>query len=109
MKQNLKENKEEKMTEAYIIDAARTPEELKVGEGLFVRISPQKAPRYCLGGNTKRNDLVTQDIDDVVIGEVPKLVLPCVGRMAASTRDGTPPRPPSLWIVSAALALLLSI
>jgi hypothetical protein len=25
VKQNLKENKEEKMTEAYIIDAARTP------------------------------------------------------------------------------------
>ena len=41
MKQNLKENKEEKMTEAYIIDAARTPRGIgKLGKGSLSEFHP---------------------------------------------------------------------
>ena len=41
VKQNLKENKEEKMTEAYIIDAARTPRGIgKLGKGSLSEFHP---------------------------------------------------------------------
>lgn len=86
MKQNLKENKEEKMTEAYIIDAARTPRGIgKLGKGSLSEFHPGRLLATVLEEIQKRNDLVTQDIDDVVIGcssQVGKQGS-CVGRMAA--------------------------
>ena len=53
MKQNLKENKEEKMTEAYIIDAARTPRGIgKLGKGSLSEFHPGRialnSPRHLL-------------------------------------------------------------
>ena len=86
------------MTEAYIIDAARTPRGIgKLGKGSLSEFHP-KAPRYCLGGNTKKKrprDPGYRRRRDR--GAVLKLVskAPVWDEWPPSTRDGTPPRPPS--------------
>lgn len=57
------------MTEAWIIDAARTPRGLgKVGKGSLTEIHPQQLLSAVLKAIAERNSLNTADIDDVIIG-----------------------------------------
>ncbi len=73
------------MTEAYIIDAARTPRGIgKAGKGALSEFHPSRLLATVFEGIGARNDLNTQDIDDVVVGcssQVGKQGS-CVGRMA---------------------------
>lgn len=74
------------MTDAYIIDAARTPRGIgKAGKGSLSEFHPSRLLAKVLEGIQSRNDLNTADIDDVVVGcssQVGKQGS-CVGRMAA--------------------------
>ena len=74
------------MTDAYIIDAARTPRGIgKAGKGSLSEFHPSRLLAKVFEGIQSRNDLNTADIDDVVVGcssQVGKQG-PCVGRMAA--------------------------
>jgi len=74
------------MTDAYIIDAARSPRGIgKVGKGALAEFHPSRLLAKVFEGIAERNDLQTQDIDDVVVGcstQVDKQGS-CVGRMAA--------------------------
>lgn len=74
------------MTDAYIIDAARTPRGVgKAGKGALSEFHPGRLLAKVFEGIEARNDLRTQDIDDVVVGcssQVGKQGS-CVGRMAA--------------------------
>lgn len=74
------------MTEAYIIDAARTPRGIgKAGKGALSEFHPSRLLAKVFEGIGERNDLNTADIDDVVVGcssQVGKQGS-CVGRMAA--------------------------
>ena len=73
------------MTEAYIIDAARTPRGIgKAGKGALSEFHPSRLLAKVFEGIGERNNLNTQDIDDVVVGcssQVGKQGS-CVGRMA---------------------------
>ena len=73
------------MTEAYIIDAARTPRGIgKAGKGALSEFHPSRLLAKVFEGIGGRNNLNTQDIDDVVVGcssQVGKQGS-CVGRMA---------------------------
>ena len=74
------------MTDAYIIDAARTPRGIgKAGKGSLSEFHPSRLLAKVVEGIQSRNDLNTADIDDVVVGcssQVGKQGS-CVGRMAA--------------------------
>ncbi len=74
------------MTDAYIIDAARTPRGIgKAGKGSLSEFHPSRLLAKVFEGIQSRNDLNTVDIDDVVVGcssQVGKQGS-CVGRMAA--------------------------
>ena len=74
------------MTDAYIIDAARTPRGIgKAGKGSLSEFHPSRLLAKVFEGIQSRNDLNTKDIDDVVVGcssQVGKQGS-CVGRMAA--------------------------
>jgi acetyl-CoA C-acetyltransferase len=74
------------MTEAYIIDAARTPRGIgKAGKGALSEFHPSRLLAKVFERIGERNDLNTADIDDVVVGcssQVGKQGS-CVGRMAA--------------------------
>ena len=74
------------MTDAYIIDTARTPRGIgKAGKGSLSEFHPSRLLAKVFEGIQSRNDLNTADIDDVVVGcssQVGKQGS-CVGRMAA--------------------------
>jgi len=74
------------MTDAYIIDAARTPRGIgKAGKGALSEFHPSRLLAKVFEGIGERNDLNTTEIDDVVVGcssQVGKQGS-CVGRMAA--------------------------
>jgi len=74
------------MSEAWIIDAARTPRGVgKQGKGALWEIHPQKLLSTVLGALAQRNDLNTEDVDDVIIScssQIKKQGA-CIGRMAA--------------------------
>ncbi len=74
------------MTQAYIIDAARTPRGIgKAGKGALSEFHPSRLLAKVFEGIGQRNDLNTSEIDDVVVGcssQVGKQGS-CVGRMAA--------------------------
>lgn len=74
------------MTDAYIIDAARSPRGIgKAGKGSLSEFHPSRLLAKVFEGIAERNDLRTEDIDDVVVGcssQVDKQGS-CVGRMAA--------------------------
>lgn len=74
------------MTDAYIIDAARTPRGIgKAGKGSLSEFHPSRLLAKVFEGIQSRNNLNTADIDDVVVGcssQVGKQGS-CVGRMAA--------------------------
>jgi acetyl-CoA C-acetyltransferase len=57
------------VTEAYIIDACRTPRGIgKVGKGALADIHPQQLAASVLSALAKRNDLNTAEVDDVIWG-----------------------------------------
>ena len=57
------------MADAYIIDACRTPRGVgKIGKGALAEIHPQQLAATVLKAIAKRNDLNTDDVDDIVWG-----------------------------------------
>lgn len=74
------------MSEAWIIDAARTPRGIgKIGKGALTQVHPQRILSTVLKALAERNDLNTKDIDDVIAGcgtQAGKQAA-CIARMAA--------------------------
>ena len=57
------------MSEAYIIDAVRTPRGIgKVGKGALADIHPQQLGSTVLKALAKRNDIKTNEVDDIIWG-----------------------------------------
>lgn len=57
------------MTEAWIIDAARTPRAIgRVGKGALADMHPQHVLSAVLKALAERNNLNTEEVDDVIIG-----------------------------------------
>ncbi len=57
------------MTEAYIIDACRTPRGIgRIGKGALADIHPQQLGATVLKAIAARNDVNTADVDDVIWG-----------------------------------------
>src|SRR5690606_24843659 len=57
------------MSEAFIIDACRTPRGIgKVGKGALADIHPQQLGATVLAAIRDRNDLDTAEVDDVLFG-----------------------------------------
>ena len=74
------------MSEAWIIDAARTPRGIgKQGKGALWEIHPQKLLSTVLKALAERNDLATEEIDDVIMScsSQIKKQSACIARMAA--------------------------
>ncbi|MEM7100633.1 MAG: acetyl-CoA C-acetyltransferase [Pseudomonadota bacterium] len=74
------------MTEAWIIDAARTPRGIgKQGKGALWECHPQKLLSTVLKALAERNNLNTSEIDDVIIScsSQVKKQSNCIGRMSA--------------------------
>jgi acetyl-CoA C-acetyltransferase len=74
------------MTEAWIIDAARTPRGVgKIGKGALADIHPQRILSAVLKALAERNHLNTSDIDDVIAGCGTQFGKQgaCIARMAA--------------------------
>jgi len=74
------------MSEAYIIDAVRTPRGIgKPGKGALSRMHPEHLAATVLAALRERNDLDTADVDDVIWGVSGQIGLQAgdVGRMAA--------------------------
>ena len=74
------------MAEAWIIDTARTPRGIgKQGKGALWEVHPQKLLSTVLKALVERNDLNTDEVDDVIIScsrQIEKQGS-CIGRMAA--------------------------
>lgn len=73
------------MAEAFIIDAARSPRGIgKAGKGALSELHPQRLMAQVLEGLQKRNDLNTQEVDDVVVGCSSQVGKQggCIGRMS---------------------------
>ncbi len=73
------------MADAYIIDAVRTPRGIgKAGKGSLSHFHPGRLLAKVLEQVESRNDLNTEDVDDVVIGCSSQVGYQgaCVGRMA---------------------------
>ena len=74
------------MTEAYIIDACRTPRGIgKVGKGALAHLHPQHLGATVLKAIAERNNLNTEDVDDIIWGTSTQVSKQgCdLGRMAA--------------------------
>ncbi|MEC8491260.1 MAG: acetyl-CoA C-acyltransferase, partial [Pseudomonadota bacterium] len=74
------------MSEAWIIDAARTPRGIgKQGKGALWEVHPQKLLSSVLTPLAERNHLKTDEIDDVIMSCSTQFQKQgsCVGRMAA--------------------------
>lgn len=74
------------MSEAYIIDAVRTPRATsKPGKGAYVGMHPQHLAAAVMKAIAERNNLNTADIDDVIWGTSAQMGLQGgdMGRMAA--------------------------
>src|SRR6202022_307646 len=57
------------MSEAYIIDAVRTPRGVgKVGKGVLAGLHPQHLAVTVLRALQRRNDLNTAEVDDIIWG-----------------------------------------
>ncbi len=74
------------MPEAWIIDAARTPRAIgKIGKGALAQVHPQRILSTVLKALGERNDIATEDLDDVIAGcgtQQGKQAA-CIARMAA--------------------------
>ena len=74
------------MSEAWIIDACRTPRGIgKVGKGSLAHIHPQRVGATVLAAIAERNDLDTSTVDDIIWGTSNQAVTQAgdLGRMAA--------------------------
>lgn len=74
------------MTEAYIIDAVRTPRGIgKMGKGALSQMHPEHLSASVLAALKERNGFDTADVDDVIWGVSASLGLQAgdIGRMAA--------------------------
>jgi len=74
------------MSEAWIIDAARTPRGIgKQGKGALWEVHPQKLLSTVLSALAERNSLNTEEVDDVIISCSSQFMKQgaCIGRMAA--------------------------
>jgi acetyl-CoA C-acetyltransferase len=74
------------MSEAYIIDAVRTPRSIgKVGKGALSHMHPQDLAASVLKALAERNHLDTADVDDVIWGTSGQMGFQAgdLGRMAA--------------------------
>lgn len=74
------------MAEAYIIDAVRTPRGIgKMGKGALSQMHPEHLTATVLTALKERNDLNTEDVDDVIWSTSATLGLQggAMGRMAA--------------------------
>ena len=74
------------MSEAYIIDACRTPRGIgKQGKGSLAHLHPQHLARTVLEAIRDRNDLDTADVDDIIWGTSSQVQEQSgdLGRMAA--------------------------
>ncbi|MFT7654729.1 MAG: acetyl-CoA C-acetyltransferase, partial [Candidatus Azotimanducaceae bacterium] len=74
------------MSEAWIIDAARTPRGIgKQGKGALWEVHPQKLLSTVLKALAERNSLNTEEVDDVIIScsSQFKKQGACIGRMGA--------------------------
>lgn len=74
------------MSEAWIIDAARTPRGIgKQGKGALWEVHPQKLLSTVLSALAERNSLNTEEVDDVIISCSNQFMKQgaCIGRMAA--------------------------
>lgn len=74
------------MAEAYIIDACRTPRGIgKVGKGALAHLHPQHLGATVLKAIAERNNLNTEDVDDIIWGTSTQVSKQgCdLGRMAA--------------------------
>ena len=81
------------MTDAYIIDAARSPRGIgKAGKGALSEFHPSRLLAKVFEGIAARNDLNTEDIDDVVVGCSSQVDFQgsCIGRMAALDAGWSP-------------------
>src|SRR5258708_34150396 len=57
------------MTEAWIIDAARTPRGIgKPGKGRLTEVHPQRILSTVLKALAERNNINTAEIDDIIVG-----------------------------------------
>jgi len=77
---------EQIMSEAWIIDAARTPRGIgKQGKGALWEVHPQKLLSTVLSALAERNSLNTEEVDDVIISCSSQFMKQgaCIGRMAA--------------------------
>jgi acetyl-CoA C-acetyltransferase len=78
------------MSEAYIIDAVRTPRSIgKVGKGALSHMHPQHLAATVLKAIAARNNLNTADVDDVIWGTSSQMGLQGgdIGRMALLDAD----------------------
>jgi len=76
----------ERMNEAWIIDAARTPRGIgKKGRGALAEIHPQKILSTVFRSLVERTSISTSDIDDVIVSCSHQFMKQgnCIGRMAA--------------------------
>ncbi len=74
------------MNEVWIIDAARTPRGIgKKGKGALADVHPQRLLSTVLKSLQERNDLKTEDVDDVIAGCAMQMgqQSQCIARMAA--------------------------
>src|ERR1700742_2407863 len=74
------------MTEAWIIDTARTPRGVgKVGKGALADVHPQRILSHVLKALAERNHLNTEEIDDVIAGcgSQSGKQAACIARMSA--------------------------
>lgn len=74
------------MADAYIIDAVRTPRGIgKMGKGALSQMHPEHLTATVLTALKERNDLITEDVDDVIWSTSGTLGLQggAMGRMAA--------------------------
>ena len=74
------------MAEAYIIDAVRTPRGIgKMGKGALSQMHPEHLTATVLTALKERNNLTTEDVDDVIWSTSATLGLQggAIGRMAA--------------------------
>src|ERR1700759_2788825 len=63
------ENSGDLMSEAYIIDACRTPRGIgKVGKGALADFHPQRLAATVLAALADRNNLNTAEVDDIIWG-----------------------------------------
>src|ERR1700722_10737501 len=69
MEPSAKRQRTEPMTEAWIIDACRTPRGIgKIGKGALAEIHPQQLGSTVLRALAERNRINTAEVDDVIWG-----------------------------------------